>query len=198
MTTLAQATSTNVETTLNAWLQAALEDFDLPHWLPDLPGFVETVPQKPAVMPCFSFIHLPIDSISLWQGRWAGTSKGMRTRGMLDVSCWVSRSGSKDWLMQLRTMRDLVLSAVVAQPSVVIIDYAALPRSTVAPVIDSLAVVGVEVEGNDGTWSDVPLATEYKINIGDVTLTPTAADTNPDVERVRVLIDYHYVFRVSS
>lgn len=195
MTTLSQASSFNVEATLNAWMQAALEAFTVPAYLDPLPARVFTAPQTVAVMPCFSLIHIPIDATSPWQGRRAGEGKGLRARGILDVSCWVSRSASSDWLMQLRTMRDFVLTAVASDTVVVIADYAVLPRNTVAPAITVLALLGTQIAGDDGTWSDTPATTSYKINIDECALTPTEADKNPDVERARVLIDYSYVFR---
>lgn len=197
MTTLTQATSTNVETTLNVWMQTALEAFELPQWMPNLPAIVANVPETTAVMPCFSFIHIPVGASSPWEGRWAGTSKGSRVSGILDVSCWVSRSASPDWLMQIRTMRDMALSAAVGTPVVVISDYYAETTNTVAPVIVAPVTVGVLVAGDDGVWADALLTTPYKINIRDVTLTATLPDENPDVERARVLIDYDYVFRTS-
>lgn len=195
MTTLSQASSTNAESSLNAWLQAALQAFALPQWLPALPTVVFSPPQSPAAMPCFSFIHIPVDAAAEWQGRWAGTSKGRRYRGVLDVSCWVSRSASPDWLMQLRTMRDMVLATATADAVLVMSDYTALPTNSAAPAIDPDAFIGLDVAGDDGTWDDTPVSTAYKINIGDVALTATEADANPDVERARVLIDYWYVFR---
>lgn len=197
MTQLSQASTFNVEATLNAWLQTALQAYALPQWLGTLPNIVFTAPQTTAVMPCFSFTHIPVDAASPWQGRWAGTTRGLLVRGLMDVSCWVSRSQSADWQMQLRTMRDMVLSAVAGAPVAVISDYAALPLNTVAPVILTDAQVGVALAGDDGTWSDTPTSTDYKINIDSAALTATEADTNPDVERARVLIDYSFVFRSS-
>lgn len=197
MTTLSSASTFNAEATLNAWMQAALEAVTLPSHLDPLPALVFTVPQTTAIMPCFSLIHIPVDAVSPWQGRRAGEGKGLRTRGILDVSCWVSRSASANWLMQLRTMRDMVLSAVAGDVVVIIDDYAGFPPNTVAPAITADALLGVQITGDDGTWSDDVAATTYKINIDGAALTPTEADTNPDVERLRVLIDYSFVFRTT-
>lgn len=173
MTTLLQASTLNVEATLNAWMRDALQAFSLPAWLSSV-TVVYDAPQIAASLPCFSLIHIPVSVTDSFQGRWAGTTKGARASGVLDVSCWVSRSRSADWALQLRTMRDMVLSAALSSPVVIIQDYAGL-----------------------ASWSDTPAATAYKINLGDVTPTSTEADANPDVERARVLIDYHYIYRAS-
>lgn len=197
MTTLAQASSFNVEATLNTWMSAALAAFTRPAWLPTLPAIVYDAPEISASLPCFSLIHIPVSTVGGIQGRWAGSSTGMKALGILDVSCWVSRSASVDWNMQLRTMRDMVLSSAVKSAVLVIGDYAALPTNTVAPAITTTALLAVQIAGDDGTWSDTATATAYKINIGDAALTPTEPDPNPDVMRVRVLIDYDYYYRVN-
>jgi hypothetical protein len=172
MTQLAQASSFNVEASLNAWMQTGLNAFTRPTWLSTMPAVVFDAPEEAAVMPCFSLIHIPVDSSSPFTGRWAGTTKGAITRSILDVSCWVSRSRSINWSAQLRTMRDMVLSVATANATPLIYDYA-------------------------GTYPAAATVTAYKVNIGDVTLTPVEADVNPDVERVRVLIDYWFVFRAT-
>lgn len=197
MTQLAQASFYNVEATLNAWMQTALQAFSLPAWLATLPTIIPDMPQTNAVMPCFSLCHIPIGTDALWEGNLAGTGKGIWARGILDVSCWVSRSKSPDWLAQLRTMRDMALSVGTASPVVVISDYAALPYNSVAPAITTTALVGTLIAGDDGTWTDTPQTTAYKINITGAALTPTEADPNPDVERARVLVDYNFVFRAN-
>lgn len=197
MTTLPQASTYNVEASINAWMQAALQAFSLPVWMSPLPAVVFDAPQVSASIPCFALTHIPVGVANPFQGRWAGTSRGGKASGILDVSCYVSRSKSRDWVRQLRTMRDMVLSTAEASPVVVIADYAALPRNTVAPAIATTALTTVALSGDDGTWSNTPASTEYKANINDVTIAVTQADPNPDVERVRVLVDYSYIIRAS-
>lgn len=197
MTTLAQASTFNAEASLNAWMSAALQAFAPTPQLPTTPAIVQDAPQIAASLPCFSLMHIPVSAEDLWEGRWAGESKGERVRAILDVSCWVSRKASRDWLGQLRRMRDMALSAATSSTVVLISDYGALPENTVAPAIAAIAVQNFLITGDDGTWSDTPSSTVYKINIGGATLTPTEPDPNPDVERVRVLVDYDFVFRAS-
>lgn len=171
MTTITTSTSYNVEASLNEWLRAALTAFTRPSWLTSMPAIVYDAPQETAVMPCFSFMHIPVAILTnAYQGRNVGDGlKGGKSMGMMDVSCWVSRSKSPHYAAQLRTMADMVQSAVIADTAVVVMDYA--------------------------TSQTAPSSAGYKVDLGDITVTPTQPDPNPDVERIRILIDYSYVFR---
>lgn len=172
MTTITTSTSFNVEASLNEWLRAALTAFTRPSWLTTMPGIVYDAPQTTASMPCFSFLHIPVATLDAYEGRNVGDGmKGAKSMGMMDVSCWVSRSKSVSYAAQLRTMADMVQSAAVAKTAVVVMDYA--------------------------TSLTAPSSAGYKVDIGDITVTPTQPDPNTDVERIRILIDYSYVFRAN-
>lgn len=171
MTALKQADSFNAEASLNAWMQSSLQAFSLPNWLTTLPPIVYDYPEVSASIPCFSVVHLPVDIDSRFQGRNVGNGdKGGRATAMMDVSCWVSRSKAfSSWYPQLMIMRDFVLSAANSTITVIIADY----QSSLA----------------------APPATNYKINIDKTSVVEVVHDTNPDVERKRILIDYSYIYR---
>lgn len=173
MTTIMTSTSFNVEASLNEWLRAALTAFTRPSWLSVMPGIVQDAPQTTAAMPCFSFLHIPVATLTnSYQGRNVGGGlKGGKSIGMMDVSCWVSRSKSPHYAAQLRTMADMVQSAAMSQTAVVVMDYASSQTA--------------------------PSSAGYKVDIGDITETQTQPDPNPDVERVRILIDYSFTFRAN-
>lgn len=171
MTALKQATSFNVEASLNEWMRAALAAFSLPAWITTLPTIVYDFPQVSAAIPCFSFVHLPVDIDSNFQGKnVGGGDKGGRATGIMDVSCWVSRSKAPNsWYPILMILRDFVLSTAEATSTVVISDYQ--------------------------TSLSAPAATVYKINIDHAAVVEVVHDPNLDVERKRILIDYSYVYR---
>lgn len=171
MTALKQAISFNVESSLNAWMQSKLQAFTLPAWLTVLPPIVTDYPETNASIPCFSFVHLPVDIDSNFQGKNVGNGdKGGRATAMMDVSCWVSRSKAfSSWYPQLAIMRDFVLSATENTGTIIISDY-----------LTSLTA---------------PPATAYKINLDKATVVEVVHDPNPDVERKRILIDYSYIYR---
>ena len=68
-------------------------------------------------------------------------------------------------------MADMVQSAAMSQTAVVVMDYASSQTA--------------------------PSSAGYKVDIGDITETQTQPDPNPDVERVRFLIDYSFTFRAN-
>lgn len=171
MTALKQAISFNVEASLNEWMRAALTAFTLPSWIASLPPIVYDFPQVSASIPCFSISHLPVDIDSNFQGKnIGGGDKGGRATGILDISCWVSRSKApSSWYPILMTLRDFALSTAQNTNVVIIQDYQA-----------SLTA---------------PAATVYKINIDHASVVEVVHDPNPDVERKRILIDYSYFYR---
>lgn len=91
--------------------------------------------------------------------------------GIMEVNAWVSRSNF-NWQAQLATMQAMVKQAALAQASggVVINDY-----------------------------SDVytPVASAYRALLSDVQSVATAPDPNPDIQRVRLLINYRWTLRAS-
>jgi hypothetical protein len=168
-TTISQTSIFNVEATINARIRAALTDVIRPSWLPDMPTITTDAPEDPAVMPAFSLYHISVASFDLWQGRNVGQGKkGFETAAILEVNCWVSRSNT-NWLAQQRTMRDMVSTVLVNTIEYVIQDYGANQVS--------------------------PADTGYLVRLGTAKEVQTAADPNPDVERVRILVEYDWVYR---
>lgn len=120
--------------------------------------------------PSFSVHFIPITTADEIQGRNAGGLSGMHSYGLMEVNCWVSRGGNPDYLAQLNTMVAMVQDAVIRYPVVVIKDYLSNPMS--------------------------PSTTEYKINMGNIEVTPTEHDPNVDLERRRLLCRFDWWQRV--
>lgn len=88
---------------------------------------------------------------------------------IMEVNAWASRS-NVNWQAQLTIMQAMVHQASLSQPNggIVIYDYS-----------DPLN----------------PTATAYRAHLGDVTAVSTGPDPNPDIERVRILVDYRWIAR---
>lgn len=172
MPALSDAIGFNVEVTLNAWLNTTISAITRPSWLMTLPAFVYNWDEVTATIPCFAIRHLPSSMLNDLQGRTVGTdaAAGRRAMGLMEVSCYVTRNSNPSWQAQLRTMRDLVETAATSARTVQLYDYST-PAS--------------------------PAAAAYKIDLQDVTETPTEADPNPAIQRSRVLIAYSFVFRAN-
>jgi hypothetical protein len=142
-----------------------------PSHLSTLPAFVYNWDEVAANMPCFALTHIPAGMLNDIQGRTVGNGQqGRKALGLLEISSYVSRNGNPSWNAQLRTMRDLVETAATSTRTVVVYDYSS-PSS--------------------------PTATAFKIDILDVTETPTEPDTNPAIQRARVLIAYSFFYRAN-
>ncbi len=168
-TTIFNTSVYNVEATMNSRTRAALTDITRPSWLSDMPTIVSDAPEKTAIMPAFSFHHIPVGDYDQWQGRGVGDGKaGLNSHAIFEVSCWVTRD-TKDWVAQLRTMKDMVRTVFTKNIDYVIQDYA--------------------------TSQSSPADTAFLIRLKGSRVLATAADVNPDVERCRILIDYEWVYR---
>lgn len=171
MPTLTAATRFHVEATLNAHFTTAISAITRPAWLTTLPAFVYNWDEVTAAIPCFAFAHIPAGMLNDLQGRTVGDGQqGRKALGILEVSCFVSRTANPSWSAQLRTMRDLVDTAATSTRTVVINDY---------------------------STPGVPTATPYKVNIEDVNETPVEADPNPAIQRARILIAYSFTYRTN-
>jgi len=169
-TTIAQTSTYNVETSLNAWLRTQLTAVTRPAWFPALPGIITDTPEKAPSLPAFSIFHIPVDSRGDWQGRIVSSAggKGLWNRGIMEVDAWVTRA-NKNWLAQLRTMEDMVMTVLANTTEVAISDYAANQSS--------------------------PSTTSYLVRLRDTRAVATAPDPNPDIERRRMLVTYEWVYR---
>lgn len=169
MVVLTAATRFNVEATLSQHFTTTISAITRPAWLSTLPAFVYNWDEVAANLPCFALAHIPAGMLNDIQGRTVGDGQqGRKALGLLEVSCFVTRNANPSWNAQLRTMRDLVETAATSTRTVVINDY---------------------------STPGVPTATAYKVDILDVTETPTEADTNPAIQRARILISYSFYFR---
>ena len=170
MPALTQATTFNDEATLNAWLESTLATYTLPSWLSSLPRVTYDWSQIQAVIPCFAVAHLPVGTSEVAQGRQVGSSQlGMLYTSLMEVSVFVSKNAA-NWYAQARTMTDFVLSAVAANPRIVIRDY----------------------QGNLST----PAATPFAIALADTTVTPlTTEANNAGIARQRIVISTSFTYR---
>lgn len=173
MTSLEPTSSFNVEASLNDWLAAALASYTRPSWLATMPSIRYDWDDLALSAPCFSLFHLPVGlDTNAYQGRQVGGGKrGAPALGILDLSCWVTKTANPNWMAQLRTMRDMAQHAVLAKTVVIVRDYA-------APAL--------------------PVNTAYKVDIGDFSPGALEADSrNPAVWRARCLIEYRWTYRVT-
>jgi hypothetical protein len=171
MVALTAATRFHVEATLNSHFTTVISAITRPSHLSTLPAFVYNWDEVAANLPCFALTHIPAGMLNDIQGRTVGNGQqGRKALGLLEVSCFVSRSANPSWNAQLRTMRDLVETSATSTRTVVIYDY---------------------------STPGVPTATAFKVDILDVTETPTEPDTNPAIQRARILIAYSFYFRAN-
>lgn len=168
MTTIQQTSVFNVEASLNKHMETELVAITKPSWLSSYTLY-ETWPEKSPSLPAFSINHINVGFDDVWEGRGVGGSyKGLAGTQILEVNAWVTRK-SRNWIAQLRTMVDMVMTVIGRTTEVVIKDYAADLSS--------------------------PSNTTYLIRIDDVQVVETAPDPNPDIERKRILITYSWVYR---
>ena len=171
MTTISQASTYNVEATLNNHFRTQLAAVTRPSWLATMPAITSSNPEAAANLPAFSLYHLPVGVYDKWQGRAVGEDKqGAEAVAIMEINAWVSRRDA-DWQAKLRTMRDMVETVYInaSNASVIIKDYAANRAS--------------------------PSDTSYLIRLDKMAAVQTAPDPNPDIERVRVLITYSWIYR---
>lgn len=172
MTTLHATTHFNVEASINAALQTALNAISVPAFM-TTPAVVFNWPEIAESTPCFSIAHFTDNQSDLYQGRndAAGVTT-VRDSGMLEVSAWVSRDKpiyGKDWAAQLSFMAGMISKAVNSQPVILIRDYVTSQTS--------------------------PALTGYKVNIKIPEFVQTADDPNPAIRRRRALVSYWWDLR---
>ena len=171
MSTIQQASIFNVKATLNTQMATDLAAVTRPAWLPTLPTIYYTWPETEITPPAFSFTHIDVGAVDSWERRGVGGGlKGLAQEAIMDVGCWVTRKRNRNWNAQLDTMRDMVMTVVTSTTEMVILDY----------------------EANQST----PATTSFLVRLGDSVARGTVPDSNnPDIERVRILIDYRWIFR---
>lgn len=179
MATLHETVAYNVRASLNAHFIEQLALFDRPQWLQPSHWPTSMVvlnwPEIAANMPCFSINHLPGFNNDIYQGRSAlPGEKAIPETALLEINAWVSRdqkvNNQEVWQPRLGFMEGMVKQAYLAHPTVVIQDYLGVPNS--------------------------PLPTNYRVVMEDLATPITTPDTNPAIERVRMLITYRWNMRV--
>jgi hypothetical protein len=161
----------NIEGTLRAWALAQLTA-NRPPLAASAPVIFDRE-EQPLTPPCWSVDFLGGDSDRPYQGSHVdGGLHGHGRWGVMDVSCWVSRS-LPGWRGQLAQLQDAVTKAV----------------ETV------MATGGAVVIRDFYGSADTPAAVTYRICIERADVQTPAPDPNPDIERRRIVISYSWVER---
>lgn len=162
----------NVQGTLNAWLAAQLAA-NRPASTPNA-ALIFDHPEQPLVPPCWSVHHLGTnpDAAGI-QGGHVGNGQVGRVRyGILEVSCWVTRRDAA-WRKQLAQLQDALTVALA-----------------------DLQKTGSGLAIRDFYASEhQPAALAYRIMIDRAEGRMPPTDPNPDIERRRVLVYYHWTER---
>ena len=164
----------NVKATLAAWMTAQLK-LNRPPLLA-VTRVLYWDPDQPIAdnLPCWSITFLDIDrDPSSWTGGVMGSSQvGHLLHGIMQVDVWVTRKDS-NWRAQRNQMEDAVRVAAtsVKRSGVLVRDFY--------------------------TNAQTPAELAYRIGVCDAETRETAQDPNPDIERVRMLIKFMWVERVS-
>ncbi|MFA6044752.1 MAG: hypothetical protein WC718_07195 [Phycisphaerales bacterium] len=173
MTTLDHDTGVyNVEGSVTAWMAGQL--------LGTLPPLALTAtvnvnhPEQALAPPQWSIHHLPAgsDVVGFQGGNVDGGKKGRRRFGIAEVNCWTSRSATS-WRAQLAQMGDAVTRAVINL----------LATGGSIPIYDFYTSAGA------------PAALTYRIVIERAEEMAVTPDPNPDIERKRILVYYHWTER---
>ncbi len=164
----------NVEATLTQWYIDRLGEVQLPVWLPN-PTIVVDWQDIPSSLPCWSISHIPVGFSPRYQGDVEdnGTSV-IRASAILEINAWVSRDqkymGGDIWKARLTFMVSAVQTIWNHNKAIPLQDFSA--------------------PGN-------PLPTNYLVRLNNMNVVQTARDTNPAIERRRMLINYNWHMRTS-
>lgn len=170
MTTLHTTNPFNVIASLNKHIEDSLAAITKPTWLPSYFVFYD-FPESGLKYPAFSFHHTPLLMDSSWSGRITSVGEvGAQTHNTLEINIWVSR-GNTSWSAQQRTMTAMLQKVFLDTKTVIIKDYL--------------------------TNTSNPSATTNKINVRDLEGLAVAPNPNPDIERARFVIFYHWTQRSS-
>lgn len=163
----------NVQSTLFAWLYQQLLTYK--------PSSISTVVLRPEwpedpitdVLPMWSVIILGVDEDTGFQGgHTGGTTYGNMQYGIAQIDCWSTRRIT-GWVQQLAQMQDAVVRSVNVL------------RATGS---------GLVIRDFDTNVS-APAATAYRMTIDRVERSNAPIDPNPDIQRKRILLFFHWVER---
>lgn len=170
MTTLSAANGFNASSSLGQWLADGLAGLPLPSFIPELPPVILNAGDIQAQIPCFAVYFIPVGLSFPFVGKVVGAAqRGGQSLDIMEVSLYVTKEDVNYVALQ-RVMGDMVKTLVAGSPSVNVLDY----------------------------WTDPfsPPATEYRLNLGEVTeITPEPDTDNPSIVRQRILIEYSYTYR---
>lgn len=163
----------NVEGSFNQHFAAQLTGKGLPDWMPSAVVNYD-YPQQPLTFPSWSVAHLGSQIGNLTQGRHLDPGwRGVERVGLAEISCWesYSRAGGAH-TRNLRVMRDMAARVFATGASFAILD---VHGTTANPT-------GNGTIGRAGAVQDAP----------------TVPDLNPDVQRLRLLVEYRWLERVAA
>ena len=163
----------NVLGSFNDYFRKQVTANGLPAFMPS--SVVNTDwPQKPLTFPSFSVIHLGAEPREVAQGRnldpgWRGAER----IGLAEISVWESYArASGNHAANLRILRDMAARVFVTGAGINILD---IYGTTASPT-------------SNGTI----------IRAGPVRDAPAPPDPNPDVMRLRLLVEYRWLERATA
>jgi hypothetical protein len=163
----------NVIGSFNDYFEREITAKGAPAWLPSAVVNYDW-PQQPLTFPSWSVTHLGTETREVAQGRHLDPGwRGAEQIGLAEISCWESyqRAPGVAW-RNLRTLRDMAARMFATGAAV--------------PILD--------VYGTTGT----PTGNGTILRAGPVREAPLGPDPNPDVLRVRLLVTYNYLERVTA
>ena|SRR3990167_11487541 len=163
----------NVRGSFNSYFQDRLTALGLPDWMPSAVIHFD-YPRRPLTFPSFSVTHLDATPVEVAQGRHLDPGwRGAKRVGTIEINVWESEeraSGAHD--RNAQQMADMVARVFATGAVVPILD---VYGSTASPT-------------SNGTIARARPAT----------LAPFAADPNPDVVRLRLLVNIDWLERVTA
>lgn len=166
------ATNTrNVKASIIRYFRDELELISRPAILPSYSTPIDR-PETGIATPAITFDNIPAGTRYPWMGnRVSDSEKGGRSFAILDASCWASR-GNINWAAQLDVMQSMIENvALKANNGISVRDYT--------------------------TDASNPVTQPYLIRIIEVETVQTVRDSNPDIERRRILVSYSWIHRAS-
>lgn len=166
----------NARYTIKRWVVEAVADYDWPSYL-DAVRVIMDMPETEANLPAISISHLQFITSDNYQGRNAENGvMAVKATDTAEIGLWASRSalwnGAECWMLQLEHMQSFMMSLYTANPTLQLWD--------------------VSTDYNN------PVSVPYKLNFRSLNAVQAAADPNPDVMRIRLLLTYNFNMRSAS
>lgn len=166
----------NVRYTIKRWISDAVTAYDWPSYL-DAVRVIMAMPETEANLPAISIYPLQMITSDQYQGRNAEDGvKALKATDTTEVSLWASRNarwnGAECWQLQLEKMQGFMMALYTANPTLQLMD--------------------VDADYNN------PLSVPYKLNFRSLNAVQAAADENPDIMRIRLLLTYNWNIRANT